>query len=462
MTIEEENACLRSEVAELRQHVADLTEAVQELEAAFEAAQGQIEEVKKSKKEPPSWVKANKPKREGDKKPRRKRKAEHNRARRREEPTRIVKHELERCPDCNYRLYRKKLGHKHQVIDIPPPAPVEVTEHQVNKGWCPCCEKWRSPKLDLRQVVLGQGRIGLRVTSLIVYLRSVMRLSYRQIQAYLQIQHRMEISVGEVVGILHRVRKASEGELEALRAAMQASAVVYADETGWREDGQNGYIWGFSVPGPDAIRYYHYNHSRSRWVVKGMLGGKFRGVLVSDFLGSYNIYDGPHQRCWAHLLRDLHKLKEEHPDEVEVIAWAKSVRQLYDEGQELVRATSPPAEQERQAKYIRLLGRLEELGQAHASTKGHPCKALAQRLLRHLDEMFQFVLHEEVSADNNLAERSLRHLVIARKISGGTRSDAGSATRMALASLVGTWLARGQNPLEECLALLRQIPLPQV
>ena len=88
--------------------------------------------------------------------------------------------------------------------------------------------------------------------------------------------------------------------------------------------------------------------------------------------------------------------------------------------------------------------------------------ALAQRLLRHQDEMFQFVLHEDVSADNNLAERSLRPLVITRKISGGTRSDAGSATRMALASLVGTWLARGQNPLEECLALLRQIPLPQV
>ena len=105
---------------------------------------------------------------------------------------------------------------------------------------------------------------------------------------------------------------------------------------------------------------------------------------------------------------------------------------------------------------------LEELGQAYASTKGHPAKALAQRLLRRLDEMFQFVLHEEVSADNNLAERSLRPLVIAHKISGGTHSDAGSATRMALASLMGTWLARGQNPFEECLALLRQIPLPQV
>ena len=86
-TIEEEVAVLRAENAELRQYVADLTEAVQELEAALGVAQKQVAEVKKSKKEPPSWVKTNKPKREGDKKPRRKRKVEHNRARRREGPT---------------------------------------------------------------------------------------------------------------------------------------------------------------------------------------------------------------------------------------------------------------------------------------------------------------------------------------------------------------------------------------
>ncbi len=55
-----------------------------------------------------------------------------------------------------------------------------------------------------------------------------------------------------------------------------------------------------------------------------------------------------------------------------------------------------------------------------------------------------------VPADNNLAERSLRPLVIARKVSGGTRSPEGSRVRMALASLFGTWLAQGRNPLAAC------------
>ena len=108
------------------------------------------------------------------------------------------------------------------------------------------------------------------------------------------------------------------------------------------------------------------------------------------------------------------------------------------------------------------MAEVDELGLRYAQSKGHPCWGLCKLLLRHRDELFQFVLHEDVSADNNLAERSLRPLVVARKISGGTRSASGTATRMVLASLVGTWIARGQNPLEECFKLLQQTPLPQL
>jgi hypothetical protein len=59
-----------------------------------------------------------------------------------------------------------------------------------------------------------------------------------------------------------------------------------------------------------------------------------------------------------------------------------------------------------------------------------------------------------LDADNNRAERLLRPVVVQRKISGGTRSAAGSATRLGLASLFQTWHARGLNPFHECLALL--------
>ena len=126
----------------------------------------------------------------------------------------------------------------------------------------------------------------------------------------------------------------------------------------------------------------------------------------------------------------------------------------------MARATSPPSGAQRLACYEGLVRQAIELGQRYALIRKHPCQALAKRLLRHQDELFLFVLYEQVSADNNLAERSLRPLVIARKISGGTRSPAGTDTRMALASLFGTWTARGLNPYTECLALLRQSSLP--
>jgi len=85
----------------------------------------------------------------------------------------------------------------------------------------------------------------------------------------------------------------------------------------------------------------------------------------------------------------------------------------------------------------------------------HPCRALAQRLLRHQEELFPFVLVAGLAADNHLAERSPRPVVVGRQISGGTRSAQGRERRMMLATLFATLDARGQNPFTGCLALIR-------
>ena len=79
---------------------------------------------------------------------------------------------------------------------------------------------------------------------------------------------------------------------------------------------------------------------------------------------------------------------------------------------------------------------------------------LCRRIERFIKELFVFVAHPAVPADNNAAERSLRHLVTSRKLSGGTRSEQGTNSKMALASLFGTWRARGLNPLLACRQLL--------
>lgn len=441
MTLEQEVIALRAENAVLRAELA--------------AALKRIAELERGKKARPSFVKANKPKKTGPKAPRRKRRPEHNRARRRETPTKSVAHKLEECPDCGCRLHGHSVARRRQVIELPPPQPVEVTEHVVHKSWCPRCERWHTPRLDLRGVVLGRGRLGVRLISLIAYLRTELRMTVRAICAYLKTVHDLVLSIGEIIEVLHRLREQGQAALRGLREQLRSSPVVHGDETGWREDGQAGYVWAFSTPdGPEAVRYFERHKTRSGRVARRILGLRFRGTLVSDFYAGYNRYKGPHQRCWAHLLRDLHELKEEHSGDELVVQWAREVRALYDEAQEALSKMRGTTGREREALYNSLVERVRKLALPYARDKWHPCWALSKRLLRHEDELFQFVRVEGVPADNNQAERSLRPVVVIRKVSGGTRSCAGSQTRMALASLFATWRARGLNPFQACFGML--------
>ena len=269
----------------------------------------------------------------------------------------------------------------------------------------------------------------------------------------------MKLSIGEIVELTHTVRRELQPEMDRLLTEVQASPVVHGDETGWRENGQNGYVWGFLGLGAQPAYYFVYHQSRAGRIPQGILGLHLKGHLISDFYGGYNVIRGPHQRCWVHLLRDLHALKETHAETAEVRAWAASVRTLYDEGQTWLKEHAAPTDAACREQYDDLLARAQSLGEQYALSE-HPCRALAKRILRHQDELFQFVLHPGVPADNNPAERALRPLVIMRKISGGSRSDEGSKTRLTLFSLVSTWAARGLNPFTHCLTLLQSAAAP--
>jgi len=278
-----------------------------------------------------------------------------------------------------------------------------------------------------------------------------LRLPLRQIRELLHTLHGFEISLGEIVEVLHRIKAHAQPVLETFLTEIRASPAVQADETGWREDGSNGYIWSVSTP---TIRYYEYHHSRAGEVIKKLIGDDFEGVLGSDFYAGYNIHQGMHQRCWVHFLRDIHDLKKLHPDHAALWQWAT---QIYQRAK-VAPAPDPQLPLTKQhAQRVALQHAFEQqLWQvcapfAQTETIMH---TLCERVERFLPELFVFVAYPGVPSDNNLAERSVRPLVIARKISGGTRSPKGSSTRMGLASLFGTWMAQGFNPFSQCLALL--------
>lgn len=455
MTVEDDSERLRAEHAALRQLVAQLQD---QLAMALQ----RIAELEQRPPDPPAFVKPNRPPRAEPSGPRKQRAPDQNRARHREEPTQIVLHALDHCPHCAYLLRGTSLDYRRQVIDLPLPPPVEIIEHRILKRWCPRCQRWRSPTLPMAGQVLGQGRISVRVVSLIAYLRTTLRLPIRRICAYLQTLHNLTLSPGAIVALLHQLRRTTQPAVQQLQAIARGSPVVHADETGWREAGRNGFIWTLSTPGLTAVRYYEYDPSRAGAVLNRLLGGTLHGHLVSDFYGGYNIYAGQHQRCWVHVLRDLHTLKIEHPADGSLQAWAAAVRALYDEAQLCVQRDVGTQQAQREQHYQELVEQAHALGLQSAQCQKHPCAALAKRLLRHQDELFQFVLVAGLRADNNLAERSLRPVVVIRKISGGSQSAEGTKTRLALASLFETWQARSLNPFEEGLKVLRQTPLPQL
>lgn len=462
---------LAEEVERLRVENEQLREQLAQALVLIAQLQQELERLRSEKEQPPPFVKSNtaKSKDKAEKKPRRKRAKDQNGARRREpNPTQTIQYKVEQCPTCAYPVQHPQLAQRRQVIELPSPQPVEVTEHQLYKSWCPRCEKWHQAHVDLSTQVIGQSRIGVRIASLIAYLRTSLRLPVRLIREYLHSMHNLLISTGEIVDLLHRVAGAEKVAVatQAVKERVRQSHIVHGDETGWREGGQNGYVWCFCTPSGE--RYYEYDRSRAGAVARRILGTQFKGTLVTDFYAAYNDFPGEHQRCWVHLLRDLHKLKEEHKDNDEVLGWAGQLRQLYDTAQDALQGKGrwgqwPPTQGQREMLYIELVEGVAELAGQYSNAKAHsahPCHTLSKRLMLHQDSLFQFVLLEGLSADNNLAERSIRPVVVMRKVSGGTHSERGSRTRMTLASLFGTWRAKGLNPLSECLLLLSSPATP--
>lgn len=428
-------------VVELQEQVATLQERVVALEEELNALRSPPggDEVARVA---PDWVKPNRPK--GASKRRRRRKQAF--VRHRDEPTEVHLHAVETCPDCGRRLEGGWLHRRRQIIELPK-TPIRIVEHQVMRRRCGVCGKQWVPQLDLSQEVVGQHRVGIGLMSLVAYLRTVARVPLRTIRSLLEALYGLRLGTGELAEISHAVAEGGGEEYAGLLASIRASPAVHADETGWREDGENGYLWTFSTP---KVRYFTYNKSRAGDVAKEVLGEDFGGVVVSDFYSGYSVLLGRHQRCWVHLLRDLKKLKEEHTDDHRVVCWVEKVMAVY----EAAKAFFSRREDVRLRARLGFEKKLRGLAKPYVGTDAAQ-RVLAERIERFLDELFVFVECPEVASENNAAERALRPAVIARKVSGGTRSERGSQTKSILMSLFGTWQLAATHPIDACSQMLR-------
>lgn len=375
-------------------------------------------------------------------------------------PTHKIFHSLQECPDCGDSLGKPTVSYSRQIIEIPK-TPVRITEHIIFKRYCFHCHKQFSPKVNLKSQVVSKHRMGIRLMSLIGVLRDRCRLPFGVIQTYLKLVHNLKLSEGEIVEVCHTIAKAGKEDYDNLFEEVRASPVIHADETGGREDGRNGYFWSMNTP---KVHVLLYRHSRSAKVVQELLPEekmtKDEAVLVTDFYAAYNEYTGFHQRCWVHLFRDIKELEEKYPKDEDLKSWSDNIHTIYQEAKSYQGSSSnlpnlPKGlkQQERINKTHYFEQKLLSNCQSYIKTIS-PQAILCARIAKYLPELFTFIRFEGVPSDNNNAERILRHTVIQRKISGGTRSAKGSETRSILTSLFDTWQLQGLNPLLKCQLLL--------
>jgi transposase-like protein len=300
-------------------------------------------------------------------------------------------------------------------------------------------------------VDLPQGQLGLNALATAALLRMVYRLPYRQISGLFGDLSQLSVSSGGVADQIQRMGRWLEGQYDRLKALVRLSPVVHMDETSWRVDGQNHWLWAMLSKKQTV---FHVDKSRGNKVARELLGEHFGGTLVSDFYSAYSDLDCAKQKCLAHLLRELKETSEKHPSFARS-AFARRAKRLVQEMLLLKKQRPTLAAEVYQARGVKLERRVLELGREPPGGWSDPeAKRLGKRVKRHGRELTSFLWSDQIDGTNNAAERALRPAVIARKISGGSRSDRGAQATAVLLSIFRTAQQQGCPLLETIKTLL--------
>ena len=356
------------------------------------------------------------------------------------------------CPRCNCPLSDVR-RHERLYEDIVP-AKVVVTCYHTASGYCAVCRKrveTRAPEQP-PAADLPHAQLGINALATAAVLRVVHRLPFGPVVAVLSGLSGLTVSRGCVARQLQRLGGWLDPCYERIKLALRAAPHVNGDETGWRTNGRNGYLWAVT----DERRghtLYHVDKRRSGEVIENLLGEAFPGTLGCDFYGAYGRLDCPKQRCLAHLLRELKDTARDSPA-FAASAFYRRCRRLVRDMLGLKRKWGALDDATYTRRACRIEDRLDQL--ARAPYDEADAARLAGRLLKHRTELTRFLWDKDLDGTNNAAERALRPAVVARKISGGSRSAKGAEAWAKLASLMRTAGQQGRNVLETVKQLLME------
>ena len=327
----------------------------------------------------------------------------------------------ERCPHCGPRLEDK--GHlDRSVLDVEP-LRRQWIQSQLEQKYCPRCQRAVSARAPGG---LPRHLLGNRLLAHVAVQHYVFGVTLGQLE------NQLGVGYGTRVGALHGLARRFEPGIERLARDYRRAPVKHADETGWRTDGHNGYAWLFCT---ETISLFRFRQSRSGQIAQQVLGvRRLEGVLVVDRYHGYNRAPCALQYCYAHLLRDVEDLEKEFPSQPEIQRFVAALAPLLARAMQLRGLKLSAGQFRQQAAQTRA-----EIEAVTSASAQHPAIQKIQNLFREkAGRRYHWARDRSIPADNNRAERELRPLVIARKLSFGSQAEAGARTREVLMSVLHT------------------------
>jgi hypothetical protein len=354
----------------------------------------------------------------------------------------------QRCPHCQsaeLKAVPEVQPHLQEDIVLEPRVITTCFVHQ--QAHCPHCQ---------REVILpGPGEllgsyIGPAAKATALYLRYQLNVSNRKISQFFQDFFGLKFVPASAYGFERQAVRRGQPLYADLLEKVRALAVAHADETSWRHDGQPYWVW---YAGDKDLAAFLWDPHRTTEAAQKLLGRKFGGVLVADDFASYNgVEPKDRQSCLAHiktkakeLEQELGLLKGNAADSPArqfcqgVQGWVQEACQAHHQ---LTRR--PWRAKAAKTAELKLKKQLRQLCRAplrHAKTEN-----LRQRLCGpEQKRLFACFRHPGVPPTNNQAERSLRPVVIMRKVIQGTRSEKGLENHSVLRSLFETAQRQGKK-----------------
>lgn len=350
-------------------------------------------------------------------------------------------HPLNSCQHCHSTLTKKTTAIFYEE-DISP-STKSVIRHSIEKGYCTQCKRWSSAiPLPSAKVLLGK-----QTKILVCYLSIILNLSFEKIRNLLSDTYHLAISDGEISCILEKEANTLRPAYERLTEKIRSQNAVHYDETSWRvqQEEQGHYAWVMTgVEGTDTV--FDVGKSRGKGNAE-KLRGDGEHIGITDDYAAYRTLFAVHQLCWAHPLRKFRDLKDtanlSEQKRMHCIQMYEKFARLYQFTQTFL--TEHHTQTERKQKRAVVLRQLWSISQSHIDDP-QKLVTLKATLRKNRFAYVTCLTYANVPMDNNKAERSLRHLVLKRKTSLGSKTQRGAETTSILASvMLSLWWSKPKN-----------------